>query len=312
MRVYTAPLIVAAAVLGATPTAALAWSRTVHMVIADIAYDDLAARSPETIPRLAALLAKHPDRAAFEAAAGPASGEDKARRLFEECARWPDDARLTVFDQAAWHYAFQPVVLSEDPPPKAPPPGAYGEARQAYALNAATLADPGAADAARAQALCWIMHVTGDIQQPLHAAQKFSAADPDGDHGGALAWVKDPQTGEAISLHWFWDLLPVRGDSPAQTRAAARDLAARLPRMSLATGANAKAGDFAAWASESYGYAVSDVYGPRINAGRRAEDATVVPEAYLTKAKALAERRVTLGGYRLADVLIEAAGAPRP
>src|SRR5262249_11163236 len=41
-----------------------------------------------------------------------------------------------------------------------------------------------AADDDRAVALCWLLHLTGDVHQPLHCASLFTDKFPEGDFGG--------------------------------------------------------------------------------------------------------------------------------
>ncbi len=277
---------------------ALAWSRSGHMVTAAIAYDDLAARDPALLARAVALLDHHPDRGPFQVAVGAASGEDKARRLLAECARWPDDARGTPFDHPTWHYADAPVAAAGA---VAPMRTRSGEAFEAFALNVRVLADPQASEAERALALCWVLHLGGDIHQPLHAAQLFSRDFPGGDPGGSLEYVQDPVGGAPITLHWFWDVIVARSDAPADVAAQARVLEIKYPRPAGA----ASAKDFPAWADESYRLATDVAYREPPGAMTPAA-APAVPKAYLDPATAIAERRLATAGHRLADILQEA------
>jgi hypothetical protein len=184
-----------------------------------------------------------------------------------------------------------------------------GDAVEAFALNTHVLRDPQASDAERALALCWVMHIAGDIHQPLHTGQLFSPAYPQGDHGGSLEFVKDPLTGEPITLHWFWDDSVNRSGDPADVAARARVLEAKFPRSGLAElKSPARIADFPAWAAESHAFAVTVGYATRLETGAAATAATALPPAYVEQATRLAERRVATAGYRLADVLREAFG----
>jgi hypothetical protein len=289
------------AALQASP--ANAWTRPGHMVTAVIAYDVLRARDPKLVDRIVEIASHHPDTGAFEVAAGRSTGEERARRVFLEMARWPDDARGGAMDHPTWHYAQQAVADPRDPPPTRPGEGLDGNALEAFALNARVAGDPHAAAAERAVALCWVLHLMGDIHQPLHTAQQFSGRFPKGDRGGGLQYVIDPQTGAPISLHWFWDDSVNRlGDAePATTRA--RTLEARMPRASFPELASPATPDqFPAWRAESYALAGPVVYRD-VAAGASAAEAKALGPAYVAAATAAAERRVTLAGYRLADVL---------
>jgi hypothetical protein len=277
------------------------------MVSAAIAYDDLAASGDQAvIDTVVKLIASHPDKAAFEVAAGRTTGAERARRLFMQMARWPDDARGGVFDHPTWHYAFRPAVDGAHPPATAPPEAVDGAAIEALALNLKELGDPRAPAAARAQALCWLFHILGDIHQPLHSAQRFSQEFPDGDHGGSLEWVRDPETGEAISLHWFFDDSVSRTDDPDQAEARARQIEGQFPRPRLSelSPSPVLPQAFAHWAfDESYPLAKALAWRADAATGASRQTAAQLPAGYVAAVKAATARRMALAGYRLADVL---------
>jgi len=58
--------------------------------------------------------------------------------------------------------------------------------------------------------LCWVLHLIGDVHQPLHCATLFSEVFPVGDRGGNLAMVRIAG-GMPVRLHPIWDGL--LGDS---------------------------------------------------------------------------------------------------
>ncbi len=294
-------------VMAATP-AAYAWTRPGHMVTAAIAYDEIAERRPDLLAKLAALLDVHPDRGAFQVAIDRTTGQERSRRMFLECARWPDDARETIYDHPRWHAALRPVVLDEDKTHFHPPDMIAGDAIEAFALNYRVLSDETAAPAERALALCWVLHLAGDIHQPLHAAQLFSKAYPEGDRGGGLQFVKDPLSGLPVSLHWLWDDSVHRSGEVAKVDARADELVAQFPRGALAElRLPASAAQFPLWAKEeSYPLAVSLAFGARIPSHVAAESAPAVPERYWRDVQQASERRATVAGYRMADLVITA------
>lgn len=303
----TGPRLVAGMVAWALALSpAGAWTRPGHMVTAAIAFDDLEATDPEIIDRVAALLDSHPDRGPFEVAEDRSEGRERALRLMMECARWPDDARLTVHDQPSWHVQLRPVVRPEDPPPVTPYDRISMDGLEAFGLNARVMANPDATPAQRAVALCWVMHLAGDVHQPLHTAQLFSSAYPDGDRAGGLQFVIDPMSGRPETFHWFWDDSVHRSGDLESVKARAKDLQLRLPRSVVAPAtAPAVAADYARWADESYGLALSFVYAGGPIGGPSETEAREVLVGYALETVTIAERRVALAGYRLADLLRE-------
>jgi hypothetical protein len=286
---------------------ALAWSQEGHMVTGAIAFEELRAHHPEVVERIAQLMQQHPDRGTFEVAVGRSTGDARLRRTFMEMARWPDDIRRGVYDHPTWHYASKPVVYAPNPPPSAPP-GIGGSAMEAFALNASLVADKRAPAAERAVALCWLFHLVGDIHQPLHAADRYSATHPEGDRGGNLQFILDPQSptqGQPTSLHSYWDQAVNRSSDAAPARAD--ELRTKLPRGRLTelTGATVRNGsaDFGAWAAESYRLAESQAYAD-LPLTATDQQATALPAKYIANALTVAERQLTLSSYRLADLLV--------
>jgi hypothetical protein len=293
-------LLIAAAITLTSPAAA--WTRPAHMVSAAIAYDDLAASDPGIIAAAGALLEAHPDHGPFQVAIDRATGEERLRRLFLQCPRWADDVRETGYDNPTWHYAFATLDASRAVT-GAP---VVGDAREAFALNVRVLANKNAPAANRGVALCWVMHQLQDIHQPLHAAQIALPGLDTGDSGGGRHFVRDPLTGDPISLHWLWDDSVHRSGDVTSVTARARELSGRYPRATLGAGAPALAAGFPNWREESITLARTLAYADGFPDARTAEAAKPAPRAYLDAMTPAAERRLTLAGYRLADVLREA------
>jgi S1/P1 Nuclease len=282
------------------PAAAL--SAEGHMTTAAIAYTELKSSAPQTIDRIVALLRDHPDRGSFRVAAHGTDGAERDRQLFLEMARWPDDIRLGAYDHPTWHYGMHPLAEPLHPPPAPPRDAVNGSALEALALSTSVAGDAHAPANDRAIALCWLFHLVGDIHQPLHAAEGFASDHPNGDGGGDLEYVRDPVSGKSVSLHWYWDIAANHtGTAPVLLAAA---LAARAPRGGfhelVATGG---ARNFNGWAAESYALARAHVYRTDLATAADAAAAPELPPAYVADSQTVMERRITLAGYRLADLL---------
>lgn len=284
-----------------------AWTRPGHMVSAAIAYDDLMATDPEVVRQILTIIAAHPDRGPFEVAIGRDTGEQRDRNVFVEIARWPDDIRGGAHDHPTWHYRARPVIDREFPPPAPTAASPSGAAYEAYGLNLAVARDPRAPLADRAVALCWIFHIVGDIHQPFHNAERYGAAWPNGDALGGKVFVKDPATGEPISLHWLWDDSINRSPATADAFEKARALTARYPKTALEARLRAPE-TIEQWSDESYALANTLAY--RFDAPRAADKTTATPpsQAYLRDMLPAAEERLTLSGYRLARILRDIFG----
>ncbi len=52
----------------------------------------------------------------------------------------------------------------------------------------------------KALALCWLIHLVGDIHQPLHTSNLFSDQFLNGDRGGNSFWIKPKGTVKATHV----------------------------------------------------------------------------------------------------------------
>jgi hypothetical protein len=300
-----------------------AWIDTGHRVIALIAWADL---TPSAKARLTEILKAHPrykeDLLADLDADLPNStpGEDQDRFAFGIAATWPDLVRSfsnpmhATFNHPAWHYIDIPYSVGGQaanlPPDQGPAPH---NAVEALAYSVSGLKDPAAPDKDKAIALCWVLHLCGDIHQPLHGVELFSPQFPNGDQGGNAEVVlrQPPYPDSQTKLHALWDQLPGQFKSEEMCR----DLAAGLrsdPRYTRAALKDALAvKDFAAWAQESHDLAVKYAYldgqlqsaasaGPNAQAPQQIPG---LPPGYIAQAEDIALQRVILAGYRTADLL---------
>lgn len=204
-------------------------------------------------------------------------------------------------------------------------------------LGTATI-DPGRAsnvtDAEnRAVRLCWLFHLAGDIHQPLHATALVNSqlfpGPAHGDQGGNLILIRTSRNSQPVNLHAYWDgvagyitswreasnvqkleqdISRCRQQADLLTRAAlSREMLPELPQHP----------DFVDWAAESYQQAVTVAYDhgrlsfatrKDVDENRVARDAIPVLTPVLQeKARAVANKRLALAGYRLADQLREIA-----
>ena len=286
-----------------------AWSRETHMTTGAIAFDDLERNSPALLAALEPIIAAHPDRARLDASLKGLTGRTRARAMFEWLARWPDDVRGTAYDHPKWHYELR-VISSWS----AIWPFRNGTASQGFDKNFRILADNKAKSADRAVALGWLLHIVGDIQQPLHAAHWASWTYPMSDRAGTLGFVRRVRGGAPIELHEFWDQILDRAGPPdATARAWAQPLQRTWPRIRLPElgYAGTPHAQFAYWLDESLALAWMAGYRDAfLRATRDAVAAPITSPRYNMISNRIAQRRVVTGGYRIADTLRMALKAP--
>lgn len=204
-----------------------------------------------------------------------------------------------------WHYDNQPICGTK-------PYDAYcpnGDcASSKIPLYFKVLADTKASDEARAQAAMFLVHMVGDIHQPLHAAD-------DGDRGGNDKNVMYPGVDMPRNLHRVWDSeLPktlLRGMNEADF---ARQLVARYKDKEVPQWQQGEVRD---WMNESHALSQKIVYGklPEFTCGEKwpMEKVVSLPQSYVDSAVEVLPVQLAKAGARIAWLLNRALDpAPKP
>lgn len=289
------PVLLSLAILlpGAT---ALAWDGAGHMTVAAIAYSQL---SPKAKNQVIAILKSHPDYATWEASFDRRTTDlDLGAFVFMRASTWPDEIRRhhNTYDHPRWHYVdypLEPAAFRMQQGPAQNDDALYGIAQSEKALT-----DTKTSAEERAVYLSWLIHLIGDLHQPLHCGSLVDATYPQGDKGGNDFYVKPGSSG--ISLHAFWDGLLGTSTKPQSRLNYAIEIQKEYPRKALPE--LAKSTTPKDWSLESRQLAIKKGYlKGKLKGGTTADAAPALPEGYTKSAKAVAERRAALAGYRLAD-----------
>ena len=288
------------------PAAAFGWSEETHQTTGAIAEADLARRDPEALAALVALARSHPDYALFDRAAAKLDEPTRQRALFEWLARWPDDIRTGPEDHPKWHYLLRVVHGRTWLWPLR-----NGEANAGFAYNFAVLSNRCAKPADRAKAIGWLIHIVGDVQQPLHGGHQMTAAFAQTDRAGELAFVRRTAGGEPTNLHQYWDKIIERGGArlPAGQSDWATAIVSAWPRERI-SGLDRKSypqARFDSWLVETGELARLVAYqGTFLQGSTDPRTAPTVTPLENAVALSLAKRRIATSGYRIADTLSEA------
>jgi len=264
------------------PSPALAWGKTGHRVVAAIADTQLSGLA----------------RAHVREILGGAESLDEA-------ANWPDEMRSApgAFWQKTatpWHYVTLNGITYDHAPPE-------GDALQALDHFRSVLRDPKASIADKQLALRFVVHLVGDLHQPLHAGKCC-------DKGGND--VKVTFFGKPTNLHAVWD-----SALPDDEQLSFTELAAKLERHI----SNQDVLDWwdinpRDWISESA--EIRDTLYPTaadmpkpVKGKRRKKGVQVVPDlsySYVYRFTPVMERRLQQGGVRLAAYLNDVFASPQP
>jgi S1/P1 Nuclease len=303
---------------------ARAWDGFGHMQIAEIAWTSLDAPTkaragellklnPQYAHWIAGIAAGEQDHIAFVIAAtwadyikGDASYTDDGPQNGNRPPLGPDAFRnigyVDHLRHKYWHFIDGPFSEDGTTLELTPIPNAQTQIE----LFRDTLSSS-ATDDVKSYDLVWLLHLVGDIHQPLHATPRFTTSKPHGDAGGNLVSI-DCGGCAPKNLHWFWDNAAGDGavhscpqiDKPEcnpenvqEAITAAHTLASADPQLGSIL-------DETIWINESFQLAQTKVYQPPI----RDDDGTfALTPGYKQAATGLANSRLALAGARLGNLI---------
>lgn len=211
-----------------------------------------------------------------------------------DASTWMDDIRGEREGRSMSNWHFMNVNVCA----KAPQMTCHGQACVVGQLQKAVDALRSANQPDRTLALKVLVHLIGDIHQPLHVGEQE-------DRGGNETRIANRScstsqrhaAGEGCSLHKYWDSTLVKRLTRGNSE---RDVADYLEQKFAAIQPGAV--DPRAWASQSWSLAKDVAYAGQCIAGGR----LVVGENYDQASEEVVARQIYLAGLRLAQVLNQA------
>lgn len=334
MRLRCALLVCLAVVFlqGLFAPAIYAWADKGHKIVASIALRQLDESERE---KIYAILKHHPRWKEEFAERMPEDirNGDTAVQLewtFQQAAIWPDIAReyqdevRDKFHRSTWHYINHGIFLDEKEAEhfrKEFPTGSFqvpdkveGVTNVIQALKftrRALKSSEQTPDADRAVYVAWIMHLVGDLHQPMHSTSMYSSKlFPAGDRGGnEVALV------QRTNLHALWDSFPGTGKvTLKESRDEALTLMNEEEFKKLGTTSREQL-DEEVWLKESQQLATTFVYTDEVlaplrnyeNLAELKKNPLGLSKDYLQAGGKIAKQRVVEAGYRLGAVLKEIA-----
>ena len=282
-------IVAAVAIFASTPATVFAWGAEGHRITGLVAAELLTAKARIRLNQLM-------------------PGAD-----LTDIALFMDINRRELAEQIPgsdkWHYDNQPVCLSKS----------YAEyclhgncASAQIPVYFKVLSNPAATSEARIQALRFLVHMVGDIHQPLHAAD-------DDDLGGNLKFVLIPDNDLPRRLHGVWDSdvvkLALRGQRETDYAKAllARYQAKEIPQwQQWQQGQLGNLADVSSWMKESYQLSKTVTYEklPNFVCGKPWQSSLTVPfplpQTYLDVATETVGVQLAKAGARIAWLLNQA------
>lgn len=254
------------------PTQAFSWNAVGHRLIAQIAYDNLMHQAKTTLNRCNKTI----DHAC-------------TAKKFINSAVWLDSVRIKTHAYDAMHYIDIPFSMDGTSLPPIPTVNAVWAVEKSMTV----LLNPKSNASKKSTALRILVHVVGDIHQPLHAATCVSRSYPEGDRGGNLVVLHKNKM--AKNLHSYWDkgaglFAGKRQYGQAWIKQKAATIEQQWPCNMERVDLNPMH-----WAQESNALVVQKVYA--LSYGN------TLDEHYQYTAQHIVEERIALAGCRLAVLM---------
>jgi hypothetical protein len=256
-------VVFALALLAALPLRLWAWGVEGHRAIGIIAENHLSAKARQEVMNLL------------------------GSQSLAMVSTIPDEMRyLPEFKETGpWHYVNTALGLAHEPYLAAVKGQAEPNAYNVLLLKIKEMKDPSKTPAQRAEALTFVVHIVGDIHQPMHTGR---AEDKGGND------IKMTYRGKDTNLHSLWDsgLLDYQGLTYTELGTQYSAVPAPLMKSWQATTSPAE------WLFESYTIA-----------GQLYAEAAQMPNIdyrYYPAHASIVKQRIQQAGVRLAAVLNEA------
>lgn len=256
-----------------------AWNNSGHQLVAQIAYGNL---TPQVKKKINVILKRMYCR-------GP-------QPRFVCLATWPDKLKahgMTRFDK--WHYINLPYAVNGM---KVRP---VNKKNVVWAINtiSSQLKKQGINQRRQARQLVFLIHFFGDIHQPMHSINRFSAETPQGDRGGNLYPIVKSEGADDLHHYWdraggyFYQQFKRARLKSKQIRQIATSIEQDFPRARFTLEINEP--NPMVWAEQGYALAAVNAYTVAY-AGKPSEE-------YRQSVQRLSRQQIALAGYRLAAVL---------
>jgi osmotically-inducible protein OsmY len=307
-------LILVIAAIFVSPVSA--WDDTGHKLAAYIAWEQMSPQAREKAIKILLSAPEDSDLSVFYLQ-DSRSAAAKQRELFMIASTWADIVRnkdfknrYAKYHHGTWHYldTFWREVNGKIELVPELESDKENAVERLFAFDK-LLHDASAADADKAIALAWILHLGGDIHQPLHDSARVTEYDPKGDQGGNLFMLspKEAKGEDRLNLHWYWDSIIGRNIPRVNDAcdsdylpAIAQQMMRKYPLTKMR--GRLKIGKFDEWQKEGFQIASTKLYPPSLKLGE------MPSESYKKQAFEIAQEQIALAGYRLGEMLNQVFG----
>lgn len=293
-----------------------AWDDVGHKLTTYIAWERM---TPQVREKVSKILRSAPEDSDLSMLYPQDSRSDaaKQREHFMLASTWADiirdrgfPVRYKKYHQGNWHY-YDSFWTTENGQlkilEKAEEDG--GKAVPKLFEFEKILMDASVSDTDKSIALAWILHLSGDIHQPLHCSARVTLEEPKGDQGGNLFLLtpKDTPRDKQENLHWFWDSIVKRSvtrknDEPDAIYLAKIGKSIMRKHTFEKMQNRLRLGKFDDWHKEGLQIATSQVFPFDL---KRFETPS---NDYKKMAFKISEEQIALSGYRMGEMFNQIFG----
>lgn len=265
---------------------AFAWNEFGHLIVAQIAFDQMTPDVKKKASRMTHVLGNFfPSTASFVSSAA-----------------WADEIKkngVKAFNN--WHFINQRFsyvrIRMPEYIPRENVVWAINESDRVLHSNETNTFE-------KSLFLRFLVHFAGDAHQPTQCSNFYSWQFPKGDNGGTKFPIS---SGVAKNLHQYWDrglgyLVLPEGKTPTgeDVKKYAKDLETKYPPSFF--GNQSFQTDPKTWAKESLQYSRNFAY-------KHIKPYQTPKDEYIKEGQEIVEQRLALAGYRLANLLNELLGS---
>lgn len=275
------------AILGASSVSA--WDRVGHLVVDAIAWEHMSERARAGAVELLRTAPADADLALYGLT---------SRDLFLRTGYWPDvvrdeawPARKEKYDRPTWHYVNH--FWRDDGTPL-PEMGTLGELVERLDSFDEVGSDP--------IELAWMLHLIGDVHQPLHSSARVTAREPQGDRGGNDFALDDEESWG--NLHAFWDSIQMRARRKRHSESYSAWIDRIASEIMTLHSRESLEDDLAIEGFESWSQAGAELAMTHAYPRYLVRDAHP-SRRYQDEVQEVSDRQLALAGYRLAGLMNE-------
>lgn len=286
------------------PMNSISWNATGHRITAAIAWDNL---TPNAKKNIISILKQAPQDS--EITDMYDENEEMADKyFFMNVAYWPDvvrdrkkQNRYQKYHKGNWHYIGSYWKQTDEGPVKTDGLVEDENVVERIEYFRKSLADPKTSNQEKAIQIAWVLHLIGDIHNPLHNTSRVTDETPDGDLGGNSFVLGDSWP---WNLHAYWDGI-IDLSAPKEDDVSEFDY--YMTQVSKITDEHPKDDysefimnqDAAAWNEEGKYITMTEVYPQDLKQNE------LPSKEYQERAYELAQQAMAISGYRMAEFLNE-------